>query len=65
MLELIFANRNLDVALAYNSTTNLQGTLQSAVTASSFTFASTEAKSKKALVKAVEKVIETITGLED
>lgn len=64
MLELIFANRNLDIALAYNSTTNLQGTLESAVTASSFTFASTEAKSKKALVKAVEKVISTIAEIE-
>ena len=65
MLELIFANRNLDIALAYNSTTNLQGTLQSAVTASSFTFASTEQKSRKVLLKAVEKVIDIITGFED
>lgn len=63
MLELIFANRNLDIALAYNSTTNLQSTLQNAVTASSFTFASTEAKNKKVLNKAVEKVIKTVTEL--
>lgn len=65
MLELIFAHRNLDVALAYNGTTNLQGTLQGAVTASSFTFASTEAKTKKPLLKAIEKVIATITEFED
>ncbi|MBE6723840.1 MAG: hypothetical protein E7576_01390 [Ruminococcaceae bacterium] len=65
MLELIFANRNLDLALAYNSTTSLQSTLENAVTASSFTFASTEAKSKKVLVKAVEKVLTTIAGFED
>ena len=65
MLELIFANRNLDIALAYNSTTSLQSTLESAIQTSSFTFASTEAKTTKAFLKAVEKVITTITEFED
>ena len=60
MLDIIYSNRNLDLSLAYNGSTNLQSTLQSAATAGAFKFASTEAKLKPSLTKTMEKIVENL-----
>lgn len=60
MLDLIFANRNLDITLCYNSNTGMQSTLQNIATTSSFTFASTEASARDKIQSSVKEIIETL-----
>lgn len=64
MLDLIFAQRNLDISLVFNSTTNMQTTLQSAGTAASFTFASIAASKGKAFQANIDKVVEKVIDLD-
>ena len=49
MLDIIFGARGVDVALVYNGTTKLQNTLQNAMQANSFTWASAAASESEKL----------------
>ncbi len=64
MLDLIFAQRNLDLTLVFNSTTSMQTTLQSAGTAASFNFASIAASKGKAFQANIDKVIKSVIDLD-
>jgi len=65
MLDLIFAQRNLDNSLVFNSSTSMQTTLQSAGTAASFNFASIVASKGKAFQASIDKVIQKVIDLEN
>ena len=65
MLDIIFARRNLDVSLAFNDMTNIQTLLQQAVTAKSFTFASTEASKRKSFRANIEKIVKQVNKIEE
>ena len=60
MLDIIFANRNLDITLCYNSNTNMQSTLQGIASTTSFTFASTEASARSSIQAGVKEIIDTL-----
>lgn len=64
MLDLIFSQRNLDVALVFNSSTAMQTTLQAAGTAASFNFSSIVASKGKAFRTNIHKVIEKVIDLD-
>lgn len=64
MLDMIFAQRNLDTALVFNSSTSMQTTLQSAGTAASFNFASMVASKGKAFQTNIDKVIDKVVDLD-
>ena len=65
MLDIIFANRNLDVSLLYNSTTKAETTLTNiAKESSSFTFASTMAAQKATIKSNLDTVVQAILKAE-
>jgi len=65
MLDIIFSARGVDVGLVYNGTTKLQTTLQNAMKATSFTWASTVAAEKDKLATNMKKVVDQINALEN
>ena len=61
MLDIIFANRNLDVSLLYNATTKAETTLTNiAKEPSSFTFASTMAAQKATIKSNLDTVVKAV-----
>ncbi len=65
MLDIIFANRNLDVSLLYNSTTKAETTLTNiAKDGTSFTFASTMAAQKATIKANLDTVVKAILNAE-
>ncbi len=65
MLDIIFASRNFDIAMAYNSTTSLQTFLQTCAVSDSFDYVSKEASNRKKLEKAMDIVIKNVLSVEE
>jgi len=65
MLDIIFSARGVDVGNLYTSSTKLSTTMNNAVKASSFTFASTVAAEKEKLQTSMQKVVDSINALPD
>ncbi|MBE6562028.1 MAG: hypothetical protein E7662_12980 [Ruminococcaceae bacterium] len=64
MLDIIFGKRGVDVSLVYNETTKIQTTLQDAMKASSFTWASTVASAKDTLKTNMQTVVDAVKKLD-
>ncbi len=62
MLDIIFGSRNFDISLAFNATTGMQTFLQTAGTASTFNYSSSEASNKSKVTTALDTILEAVNA---
>jgi len=65
MLDIIFAARNFDISLAFNSSSNVKSFLQDNVISSTFQYASNEISNRSKVEQAIGDILEAVTGLEE
>ena len=65
MLDIIFSARNFDISFAFNSTTQMKNFLQDNVISSTFKYTSNEASNRSRVEKAINNILEAVTGLEE
>ncbi len=64
MLEIIYGNRNLDIAFANYGTTNVFNVLQNGALGKSFRYVSLEKQQHSAVTQSIETIIETLKKLD-